>query len=153
MGVGSHIDQENNTCQSSGAVEKVTPSIPSLDQARGNASVPKRGELANVRRVKEKAEKKSIRKIWVKSSTKQQTLRSLVRCKCCAFMGSGSALLNHLFIHYSAQMKERYQKDLDANRCPECGFSSSSTDSSDLKRNMLRHIGVIHKKILEFMEI
>ena len=38
-------------------------------------------------------------------------------------------------------------------RCTECGFSSSSytKNKTNQKRNMLRHIGVFHKKILKFM--
>ena len=87
-----HVDQKNNNCQGSGAVE----SIPSLEQAKANAPVPKGGELASLVSVKKKAEKMGIRKIGVKSSSRQQTERSLVKCKCCAFRGSGSALLNQL---------------------------------------------------------
>merc|ERR1719234_2272939 len=93
--------------------------------------------------------------VVVKSSKKKLVEGSLAGCKCCAFRGSGSALLNHLLIHYTGQMKEKYKKALKANRCPECGFSSSAKDNlhQNRKHSMVRHIGVVHKRVLKFMEI
>merc|ERR1719234_2078193 len=108
---------------------------------------------------------KNNRKFGVKSSTKEPLVVKsskkklveglLVSCKCCAFRGSGSALLKHLLIHYTGQMKEKYKKAIKANRCPECGFSSSAKDNlhQNRKHSMVRHIGMVHKKVLKFMEI
>jgi len=151
-----HVDQENNTCQGGKTVEKVIPRIPCLEQSKKTAeetktSAPKRGKQGVVR--VEKTQEKSIRNTGVKFSSRQEAVGLLVRCKCCAFKGSESALIKHLFIHFSAEMKERYKEDLDTNRCTECGFSSSSytKNKTNQKRNMLRHIGVLHKKILKFM--
>ena len=109
---GDHLDQENNACQVSGKSDRVIPRSP---KAKEDA-VPKRGKQAGVVRVEEKATEKKGRKTGVKFSSRQKTVKSLVKCKCCAFRGSGSALLSHLFIHYSAEMTERYKEDLNANR-------------------------------------
>ena len=105
-----HVDQENNTSEGSRTVEQ-----PKTNAGGIKNSTPKIGEQAGVVRV-EKAKEKSIRKTGVKFSSRQEAVGSLVRCKCCAFKGSGSALLRHMFIHFSAEMKERYKEDLNANR-------------------------------------
>jgi len=154
-----YVDRENNTRQGRRTVARVIPRIPCLERLKKNSegiktSAPKRGKQASVVRVEDKAKEKSNKKTGEKFSSRQEAVGSLVRCKCCAFKGSGSALLKHLFIHFTAEMKERYREDVDANRCTECGFRSSSTRNKyHQKRNMLRHIGVSHKKILKFMEI
>jgi len=178
-----YVDQENNAYQESGTVLGVIPRNPSLAQpkAKGNVegkitSASKSGHHVGILRVGEEAKEmmknknnrrsgvkssakepevvKSSKKPEVVKSSKKPVAGSLVSCKCCAFRGSGSALLKHLLIHYSGEMRERYKKAFNANRCPECGFSSSAKDNqkNNQKNSMMRHIGVLHKKVLKFME-
>ena len=131
-----YVDQENNVYQESGTVLGVIPRSPSLAQpkAKGNVegkttSASKRGHHVGILRVeeeaKEKMKNKNNRRSGVKSSAKEPVVvksskkpvaGSLVSCKCCAFRGSGSALLRHLLVHYSGEMRERYKKALNANR-------------------------------------
>ena len=61
-------------------------------------------------------ERKDLRRVGAKSSSKQSALGLLKRCKCCAFTGSASALLNHLLVHYSGEIGTKFKRAIEGNR-------------------------------------
>ena len=105
------------------------------------------------RKVKEKSRGKSSSKEvgTVKSKKSSKKLELLEECKCCTFRGKGTKLLRHMLKHFSDHLKKEYGEALKANRCPECEWVSDAEETWNQKAALVRHIGVSHQKVLNYI--
>ena len=91
--------------------------------------------------------KKSVAKAQVKQSS---TTRGLQRCGTCGFRGAAADLLHHLCIHHKAELEADYGPAILANQCGLCTFASRSATDYMKKYAMVKHIGAVHRKVLDY---
>ena len=59
-------------------------------------------------------------------------------------------LLHHLCIHHKAELEADYGPAILANQCGLCTFASRSATDIKKKYAMMRHIGAVHRKVLDY---
>ena len=91
--------------------------------------------------------KKSVSKAQVKWSS---TTRGLQRCGTCGLLVAAAGLLPHMCIHHKAELEADYGPAILANQCGLCSFASRSATDYKKKYAMVKHIGAVHRKVLDY---
>ena len=114
-------------------------------------------ENANMKAVTKAATKKnSVTKVMDKSAPKAQvkenaaTREGLPRCGTCGLRVAAAGLLHHMCTHYKAELEAAYSPAILANQCGLCTFASRSRTDAKKKSAMVKHIGAVHRKVLDY---
>jgi len=80
------------------------------------------------------------------------TKRGLQTCGTCGHRVAAAGLLHHLCIHHKAELEAAYSPAVLANQCGFCTFVSRCENLYQRKAVMVKHIGAVHRKVLDFAE-
>ena len=113
-------------------------------------AVPAAGEL--VEKVEDKKKLEEEEEVMVKKSVPKAQVkqRGLQRCGTCGLRVAAARLLQHLCIHHKAELEADYGPAILANQCGLCTFASRSATDSKKKYAMVKHIGAVHGKVLDY---
>ena len=78
------------------------------------------------------------------------TKRGLQTCGTCGHRVAAAGLLQHLCIHHMAELEAVYSPAVLANQCGLCTFVSRSGTLAQRKAVMVKHIGAVHRKVLDY---
>jgi len=154
-------DDEENKVEEQEWDEKLEAHQVSDIPEQANAKVVA-GEVEKKANVKSKAvtkavmKKSSVTKAMVKKSVpkaqvkQSSTTRGLQRCGTCGHRVAAAGLLHHMCIHHKAELEADYGPAILANQCGLCPFASRSATDIKKKYAMVRHIGALHGKVLDY---